>query len=117
MTAEGMKLAAQAAMTPSRAKSAKEGEPSTPRNNIMADFHPSPHRRDGHRHFDGDRGSFPQPVADFGISAGQPHLIKVTTTYRAAAEAVMESVATPIESKVNGGTSCSYMQSFNANDG
>src|SRR4051794_9275462 len=32
-----------------------------------------------------------------------PTLIQVTTTYRgAAAEAVMQSVATPIESKVNG---------------
>ena len=32
-----------------------------------------------------------------------PTMIQVTTTYRgAAAEAVMESVATPIESKVNG---------------
>ena len=32
-----------------------------------------------------------------------PTLIQVTSTYRgAAAEAVMESVATPIESKVNG---------------
>src|SRR5262245_56442057 len=47
-----------------------------------------------------------------------PTMIQTTTTYRgAAAEAVMESVATPIESKVNGVDKLLYLQSFNANDG
>ncbi len=47
-----------------------------------------------------------------------PTLIQVTSSYRgAAAEAVMESVATPIESKVNGVDQLLYMQSVNANDG
>ena len=47
-----------------------------------------------------------------------PTLIQVTTTYRgAAAQAVMESVATPIESKVNGVDKLIYLQSYNGNDG
>ena len=47
-----------------------------------------------------------------------PTMIQATTTYRgAAAQAVMESVATPVESKVNGVDKLLYMQSFNANDG
>lgn len=47
-----------------------------------------------------------------------PTLIQVTSSYRgAAAEAVMESVATPIESKVNGVDKLLYMQSYSSNDG
>jgi HAE1 family hydrophobic/amphiphilic exporter-1 len=47
-----------------------------------------------------------------------PTLIQVTSTYRgAAAEAVMESVATPIESKVNGVDKLLYLQSYSSNDG
>ncbi|NWK57558.1 multidrug efflux RND transporter permease subunit [Verrucomicrobiaceae bacterium N1E253] len=47
-----------------------------------------------------------------------PTLIQATATYRgAAAEAVMESVATPIESKVNGVSDLLYMQSYSDNNG
>ena len=47
-----------------------------------------------------------------------PTLIQVTSSYRgAAAESVMESVATPIESKVNGVDKLLYMQSYSSNDG
>src|SRR4029078_13284865 len=47
-----------------------------------------------------------------------PTMIQVTTTYRgASAEAVMESVATPIESKVNGVNKLLYIQAYSANDG
>ena len=56
------------------------------------------------------------PIAEYPPVS--PTMIQVTTTYRgAAAEAVMESVATPIESKVNGVDKLIYMQSYNANDG
>lgn len=56
------------------------------------------------------------PIAEYPTVS--PTLIQVTTSYRgAAAEAVMESVATPIESKVNGVDKLLYMQSVNANDG
>ena len=56
------------------------------------------------------------PIAEYPQVS--PTLIEVTSTYRgAAAEAVMDSVATPIESKVNGVDKMLYLQSFNANDG
>ncbi|MBN2506896.1 MAG: multidrug efflux RND transporter permease subunit [Verrucomicrobia bacterium] len=56
------------------------------------------------------------PIAEYPTVS--PTLIKVTANYRgAAAEAVMESVATPLESKINGVDKLLYLQSFNANDG
>ena len=56
------------------------------------------------------------PVAEYPQIS--PTLIKVKANYRgAAAEAVMDSVATPIESQVNGVDKMLYMQSQSANDG
>jgi HAE1 family hydrophobic/amphiphilic exporter-1 len=47
-----------------------------------------------------------------------PPLVEVVATYRGAnAEAVEESVATPVESQVNGVENMIYMKSLNANDG
>jgi len=56
------------------------------------------------------------PISEYPTVS--PTMIQATASYRgAAAEAVMESVATPIETKVNGVDKLLYMQSFNANDG
>jgi HAE1 family hydrophobic/amphiphilic exporter-1 len=56
------------------------------------------------------------PISEYPLVS--PTLIQVSANYRgAAAEAVMESVATPLESKVNGVDKLLYLQSFNANDG
>src|SRR5215471_17803287 len=56
------------------------------------------------------------PISEY--PSVSPTMIQVTTTYRgAAAQAVMESVATPIESKVNGVDKLIYLQSYNGNDG
>jgi HAE1 family hydrophobic/amphiphilic exporter-1 len=56
------------------------------------------------------------PISEYPLVS--PTLIQVTANYRgAAAESVMESVATPVESKVNGVDKLLYMQSVNANDG
>src|SRR5215475_10134536 len=56
------------------------------------------------------------PISEYPTVS--PTMIQVTTTYRgAAAQAVMESVATPIESKVNGVDKLIYLQSYNSNDG
>src|SRR5215510_5664906 len=56
------------------------------------------------------------PISEYPTVS--PTLIEVESTYRgAAAEAVMDSVATPIESTVNGVDKMLYLQSMNANDG
>src|ERR1700692_181371 len=56
------------------------------------------------------------PIAEYPQVS--PTLIEVTASYRgAAAEAVMDSVAQPIESKGHGVDKRLYMQSFSANDG
>ncbi len=56
------------------------------------------------------------PISEYPTVS--PTMIQATASYRgAAAEAVMESVATPIETKVNGVDKLLYMQSFSANDG
>src|SRR5258708_20253662 len=56
------------------------------------------------------------PIAEYPSIS--PTLITVASTYRpAAAEAVMDSVAIPIESQVNGVANMLSMQSYSANDG
>src|SRR5580704_13963707 len=56
------------------------------------------------------------PIAEY--PSVSPTLIAVASSYRgAAAEAVMDSVAIPIESQVNGVDKMLYMQSYSANDG
>ncbi len=56
------------------------------------------------------------PIAEYPSIS--PTLIQVTSSYRgAAAGAVMDSVAIPIESQVNGVDKMLYMQSLSANDG
>lgn len=56
------------------------------------------------------------PIAEYPNVS--PTLIQVIANYRgAAAESVMQSIATPIESKVNGIDKLLYLQSVNANDG
>ncbi|MBV9875438.1 MAG: multidrug efflux RND transporter permease subunit [Verrucomicrobia bacterium] len=56
------------------------------------------------------------PVAEYPSIS--PTLIQVSSSYRgAAAEAVMDSVAIPIESQVNGVDKMLYMQSLSGNDG
>jgi HAE1 family hydrophobic/amphiphilic exporter-1 len=56
------------------------------------------------------------PIAEYPTVS--PTLVQVSSSYRgAAAEDVMNSVATPIESKVNGADQLLYMQSYNTNDG
>jgi hydrophobic/amphiphilic exporter-1 (mainly G- bacteria), HAE1 family len=82
-------------------------------------LHPQSYRRDGnsHRHRIIGLVSLSRlPIAEYPQVS--PTLIEATATYRGAgAEAVMDSVATPIESKVNGVDKMLYMQSFSANDG
>jgi hydrophobic/amphiphilic exporter-1 (mainly G- bacteria), HAE1 family len=56
------------------------------------------------------------PIAEYPSIS--PTLITVASSYRgAAAQAVMDSVAIPIESQVNGVDKMLYMQSYSANDG
>ncbi|MFQ3578412.1 MAG: efflux RND transporter permease subunit, partial [Verrucomicrobiia bacterium] len=56
------------------------------------------------------------PIAEYPTIS--PTLITVKANYRgAAAQAVMDSVATPIESQVNGVDKMLYLQSYSANDG
>src|SRR5215469_3678024 len=56
------------------------------------------------------------PIAEYPSIS--PTLIQVSSSYRgAAAEAVMDSVAIPIESQVNGVDKMLYMQSLSGNDG
>src|SRR5260370_39070111 len=56
------------------------------------------------------------PIAEYPSIS--PTLITVASSYRGAdAEAVMDSVAIPIESQVNGVDKMLYMQSYSANDG
>src|ERR1700739_2185966 len=56
------------------------------------------------------------PIAEYPSIS--PTLITVASSYRgAAAEAVMDSVAIPIESQVNGVDKMLYMQSLSGNDG
>jgi HAE1 family hydrophobic/amphiphilic exporter-1 len=56
------------------------------------------------------------PVAEYPKIS--PPVVRVEATYRGAnAEVVEESVATPLESKINGVDNMLYLQSVNANDG
>ncbi len=56
------------------------------------------------------------PITEYPQIA--PPTVQITSTYRGAnAQAVQDSVATPIESQVNGVDHMLYMKSVNANDG